>query len=87
MDNIVLSANSDGSETAVLIDFEQGRNLYNWAPPETYYMYWMAELGYEDLGWSDAVDQGTRLKYSTLLEHFLSIRQTPNHLQRPTREI
>ena len=77
MDNIVLSANSDGSETAVLIDFEQSRNVYNWAPPEIYYMEWMAELGYEDPGCSDAVDQQTRLKYCTLLERFLSIRQYP----------
>ena len=75
MDNIDLSANSDGSEIVVLIDFEQSRNVYNWAPPEIYYMEWMAELGYEDLGCSDAVDQETRIKYSTLLKHFLSLRQ------------
>lgn len=83
MDNIVLSANSDGSETAMLIDFEQSRNVYNWAPPEIYYMEWMAELGYEDLGCSDAVDQETRHKYSTLLERFLSIRQHPTVVHGP----
>ena len=86
MDNIVLSANSDGSETAVWIDFEQSRNIYNWAPPEIYYMEWMAELGYEDRGCSDAVDQETRLKYSTLLERFLSIRQHPITFQSPPEE-
>ena len=86
MDNIVLSANSDGSEIAVLIDFEQGRNIYNWAPPEVYYMEWMAELGYADLSWSDAVEQKTRLKYSTLLERFLSMRQLPATFQGPPAE-
>ena len=75
MDNIVMSANSDGSKTAVLIDFVQSRNVYSWAPPETYYMEWIAELAYEDLGCSDAVDKETRFKYFTLLERFLSSRQ------------
>ena len=82
-DNIVLSTKSDGSETTVLIDFEQGRNVYNWAPREIYYMEWMAELGYADLSWSDAVKEETRLKYSTLLERFLSIRQHPTTFQGP----
>ena len=70
-----MSTNSDGSKTAVLIDFVQSRNVYSWAPPETYYMEWIAESGYEDLGCSDAVDQETRFKYFTLLERFLSRRQ------------
>ena len=83
MDNIVLSANSDGSETAVLIDFEQSRNVYNWAPPEIYYMEWMAELGYEDLDCSDAVDQETRHKYSTILQRYLSISQRLTAVHRP----
>ena len=44
MDNILLL--SDGkTETAVLVDFEQGRNLYNWAAPEIYYVEWIGELG------------------------------------------
>ena len=90
MDNIVLSANSDGSETAVLIDFEQSRNIYNWAPPEIYYMEWIAELGYKDLDYSDAVDQETRHKYSTMLERYFSISQRqiavhnpPEHYDNP----
>ena len=32
MDNIVIDAKEDGSETAVLLDLEQGRNIYNWPP-------------------------------------------------------
>ena len=83
MDNIVLFANSDGSETAVLIDFEQSRNVYNWAPPEIYYMEWVAELANEDLGCSDTVDQETRLRYSALLERFLSIKEHPATFQSP----
>ena len=83
MDNIVLSANSDGSETAVLIDFEQSRNIYNWAPPEIYYMEWIAELGYQDLDYSDAVDQETRHKYSTMLERYFSISQRQIAVQNP----
>ena len=83
MDNVVLSANCDGSETAVLIDFQQSRNVYNWAPPEIYYIEWMAELGYKDLDLSDAVDQETRRKYSTILENYLSISQRPTAVHRP----
>ena len=86
MDNIVLSANSDGSETAVLIDFEQSRNVYNWAPPEIYYMEWMAELGYKDLDYTDAVDQETRRKYSTILERYLSISQRPVAIRHPPEQ-
>ena len=86
MDNIVLSANSDGSETAVLIDFEQSRNVYNWAPPEIYYMEWMAELAYKDLDCSGAVAQETRHKYSTILERYFSISQRPTAVHRPPEE-
>ena len=86
MDNIVLSANSDGSATAVLIDFEQSRNVYNWAPPEIYYMEWIAELGYKDLGYTDAVDQETRRKYSTILERYLSISQRRVAIRHPPEQ-
>ncbi|KAL9616644.1 MAG: hypothetical protein Q9160_008500 [Pyrenula sp. 1 TL-2023] len=85
MDNVVLDRNADGSESVVLIDFEQSRNIYNWVPPEIYYMEWIAELGYEDFDWSEAVDLETRSKYAALLEHFLSVRGYPQGLQRPPK--
>ena len=85
MDNVVLKTNSDGSESAMLIDFEQSRNIYNWAPPEIYYLEWLAELGYEEFDWSGSVDNRTREKYSRLLERFLSQRQYPLPPHKPLK--
>ena len=45
-----------------------------------------AELGYAELSWSPAVTHETRLKYSTLLERFLSMRQLPATFQGPPAE-
>lgn len=85
MDNIVLDVDDRGSETIVLIDFEQSRNFYNWVPPEIYYMEWMAELAYEEFDWTKAVDPQTRCKYSSLLGRFLSSRGCSKRLQRPPK--
>ncbi|KAH6714740.1 hypothetical protein BKA61DRAFT_723655 [Leptodontidium sp. MPI-SDFR-AT-0119] len=41
MDNIMMTT-VDGQETAVLIDFEQGRNTFSWAPTEIYLIEWLA---------------------------------------------
>ena len=74
MDNMVLARNPDGSESLKLIDFDQSRNIYNWVPPEIYYLEWMAELSHEDFDWSHAVEAQSRRKYSTLLDRFLSVK-------------
>ena len=78
MDNIVVGEQFE----AILIDHEQGRNVYNWAPPEIYYLEWIAELGHEDFDWSGAVDEDTRSKYSALLRRYLSARGYESKIQR-----
>lgn len=74
MDNLVLDDQTDRPETAVLIDFEQGRNVYNWAPPEIYYLEWVAELGCKT--WANqtpGLDQKTKDRFSRLLERYLAV--------------
>ncbi len=86
MDNIVLAAKNDGLETAVLIDLQQSPNVYDWAPPEIYYIEWVAELGYEDLDRLNAVDQEISHNYSTLLERHLSSRDNPAAVHGPPEQ-
>lgn len=38
MNNIVIGSAKDRSEIAVVIDLEQGHNIYNWASPKVYYL-------------------------------------------------
>lgn len=77
MDQILLSRNKDGSETAVLADLEQSRNLYNWAPPEIYYLEWLAELGDDNFLRSDDLSKETMEKYGTILNQYLSSKNYP----------
>ena len=74
MDNIVVDVEEDGSETAVLLDFEQGRNIYNWAPPEIYYVEWIAELGSQDQMRSDDLPKDTVAKFSAILKRYLALK-------------
>ena len=74
MDNIVIDVKEDGSETAVLLDFEQGRNIYNWAPPEIYYVEWIAELGSQDQMRSDDLPEETVAKFSAILKRYLALK-------------
>ena len=76
-DNIVISVGVGGTETATLIDFEQGRNLYNWAAPEIYYIEWIAELGDEGYARSDAIEPSIRAHYKALLTRYLASRSFP----------
>lgn len=71
MDNILLS--SDGEkETAILADFEQSRNFYNWAPPEIYYVEWIAELSNADLARPNSINPQTKETFSAILKRYLS---------------
>lgn len=77
MDQIVLSAQPDGSELATLLDFEQSRNIYNWAPPEIYYLEWIAELGNDEYARCDDLPQETTEKFGALLDRYLASRDHP----------
>ncbi|EFX00690.1 hypothetical protein CMQ_7692 [Grosmannia clavigera kw1407] len=81
LDQLVLDANLDGSTTAVLLDLEQGRNIYNWAPPEIYYLEWIAELGYWEFARTDQLPGDVMTKYRAILEHYFDARgySTPLH--------
>lgn len=76
-DQLVLSPNPDGSETAVLLDFEQSRNLYNWAPEEIYSLEWIAELGLHDFARTDDLPKEVMSKYSEILREYLTSRGHP----------
>ncbi len=82
MDNILV-VSEDGRERAILVDFEQGRNLYIWAPPEIYYVEWIAELGSKDISRSDDLSAETIDKYSAILDRHLSSRGYSLPLQTP----
>jgi hypothetical protein len=69
MDNVLLATDGD-KETAILADFEQSRNFYNWAPPEIYYIEWISELGYADMA-RTSIDVETRDRYAAAFERYL----------------
>ena len=74
MDNIVIDVKEDASETAVILDLEQGRNIYNWAPPEVYYLEWIAELGSPNHMRTDNLPQETVAHYSEILKRYLALK-------------
>jgi hypothetical protein len=80
MDQLVLSPNEDGSETAILIDFEQTRNIYNWAPPEVYYLEWISELGSWEYARTRELTDDTLAKYGAILERYIASRQQRTRL-------
>ncbi|KAH6898262.1 hypothetical protein B0T10DRAFT_472158 [Thelonectria olida] len=77
MDQLVLSPNPDGSEVAILLDFEQSRNIYNWAPPEIYYLEWIAELGNESYARCAELYEDAKDKYGKILNRYLISRDHP----------
>ena len=74
MDNIVIDVKEDASEIAVILDLEQGRNIYNWAPPKVYYLEWIAELGSPDHMRTDNLPQETVAYYSKILKRYLALK-------------
>jgi len=70
MDNILLTGSDGEKETAILTDFEQSRNFYNWAPPEIYYVEWIAELGNAKIARS-SIDPKTRERYAATFNRYL----------------
>ncbi len=77
-DNVLLAVDeASQTEIAVLIDFEQGRNLYNWAPPEIYRTEWIAEMGHKDFARAKGIPQEVRNKYHGILTQILSVRKYP----------
>ena len=68
LDNVVIHG-SEGSESAVLIDFELDRNIFAWSPPEILAVEWIGQLAE-----SKALDNETRQKYSGLIEQYLNGR-------------
>ena len=73
MDNILLSEGKDGSQTVILADFQQSRNVYNWAPPEIYYVEWIAELGHESF-MRKLLPDDKKEQYLKLLNRYLHSR-------------
>ncbi|KAH9204231.1 hypothetical protein DL95DRAFT_497438 [Leptodontidium sp. 2 PMI_412] len=68
MDNIMMTT-VDGQETAVLIDFEQGRNTFSWAPTEIYLIEWLAIVAN-----ASRVPPSVRDKYTKLLQEYCASR-------------
>ncbi|KAI1116504.1 hypothetical protein F5Y14DRAFT_459125 [Nemania sp. NC0429] len=83
LDQLVLSRKPDGSETAVLLDFEQSRNIYNWAPPEIYYLEWISELGSRAYARTGDLPDDIVAKYRAILDSYLQARGVPVPLQSP----
>ena len=81
MDNVVVADDNGGREIAVLIDLEQSRNIYNWAPPEIYYLEWIAELGAEDFMRADNLSAETVNRYARILKGYLASRGQPQPLK------
>ncbi|KAH7363627.1 hypothetical protein B0T11DRAFT_340136 [Plectosphaerella cucumerina] len=75
LDQIVLSKDETGRYTPVFLDFEQSRNLYNWASPEIYYMEWIAELGSPHYFRSKAIPEDVTKKYAGVLDCVLEARR------------
>ena len=74
MDNIVIDSAKDGSEIAVILDLEQGRNVYNWAPPEVYYLEWIAELCSPDQMRTHELPLQTVAHFSDILKRYLALK-------------
>ncbi|KAJ8126177.1 hypothetical protein O1611_g7462 [Lasiodiplodia mahajangana] len=81
LDQLVLSRKPDGSETAVLLDLEQSRNVYNWAPPEIYYLEWISELGSRAYARTRGLPNDVIVKYQSILDSYLKSRGFPTPLQ------
>ncbi|KAJ9623931.1 hypothetical protein H2203_005377 [Taxawa tesnikishii (nom. ined.)] len=72
MDNVLLHYRN-GQDSAMLFDFEQGRNLFSWAPPEIYLLEWLWELST-----STRLPIGKRREFEALLDRYLRSRNFAN---------
>ncbi|KAI0105461.1 hypothetical protein GGR51DRAFT_571804 [Nemania sp. FL0031] len=81
LDQLALSGKPDGPITAVLLDLEQSRNIYNWAPPEIYYLEWIAELGSPAYARTRNLPNDVVAKYQSILDGYLQSRGFPTPLQ------
>ncbi|KAI0407889.1 Clavaminate synthase-like protein [Xylaria palmicola] len=77
LDQLVLSRKPDGSEKAVLLDLEQSRNVYNWAPPEIYYLEWISEFGSRAYARTRDLPNNIIAKYQSILDRYLQSRDFP----------
>ncbi|KAE9378479.1 hypothetical protein N431DRAFT_541917 [Stipitochalara longipes BDJ] len=73
LDNILLRM-IDEKMSIVLVDFEQSRNLYTWAPPEIFYVEWIAELSFRGLARNDGLTDQMMLEFRTVIEQYFSSR-------------
>jgi hypothetical protein len=73
MDNILMRL-SDGEISIVLMDFEQSRNLYTWAPPEVFYVEWIAELSFRDLARNQDLTDEVMAEFRGLIERYFRSR-------------
>ncbi|CZR53495.1 uncharacterized protein PAC_03374 [Phialocephala subalpina] len=71
MDNILLRS-INGKMSIVLVDFEQSRNLYTWAPPEVFYIEWIAELSFCELTRNDGLTGKMMSDFRELMERYFS---------------
>ena len=68
MDNVLLNT-TNSSAIIILVDFEQSRNIFTFAPPEVYYVEWLQELSA-----SKTVPKLKRKQYAALFEQYLTSR-------------
>jgi serine/threonine protein kinase len=73
MDNILLHY-VNGKISVVLADFEQSRNLYTWAPPEIFYVEWIAELSFPDLARNDDLTEQIIAEFRGIIERYFNSR-------------
>jgi hypothetical protein len=75
MDNILLSS-TNGKISMILTDFEQSRNLYTWAPPEVFYVEWIAELSFPDLARNDHLTEQMMAEFRDTIKRYFDSRGT-----------
>ena len=68
MDNVLLSSATSSTNT-VLADFEQGRNIFTFAPPEIYYVEWL-----QDLSFAESIPYSAQRPFAQLFESYMSSR-------------
>jgi hypothetical protein len=73
MDNILLRL-IDGKMSIILVDFEQSRNLYTWAPPEIFYVECIAELSFRGLARNDGLTDQMMLEFRGVMEQYFASR-------------
>jgi hypothetical protein len=73
MDNILLRQ-VDGEISIVLVDFEQSRNLYTWAPPEVFKVEWIAELSFRVLARNDSLTDQMMLEFRRVMDKYFPSR-------------